>query len=439
MVRQKVIEPFEQVIHCYSAPGVAMKKRSKRRLDYERFLVIKSKGKVDDKLSGQVAQYEALNETLKLELPKLASLTMTIGKICGVQFVNIQTQWWAIWQDKVRVVLEDSQVPKDIAEIVEMFSREYKYGEARAHELGIISGNFGQGVERDSGVTRSSQGDGSSLHAKSRPSDLSRTRGLSMTSDKSPSLPTPDFAKRHSGQFTFSPLVTNAPGLPQFAYSHQPYSTSHSRAGSGSPATPDHTGRPHASSLARPGTSRSYTSDNGMQRISTDYNHQHRRESGSTYNSASHHIDGPPMSGRPFSGIFHSAMPLPDGPEESQRSSRASSREREASDGFNVLYLAASLFEFNISATKSEAGYPYLTYQAGEVSFLLLAIPSSANIRSDLRCHRRKGRAMACQKPRRSFPDCWLDLEQTFCSFSDRLKSLQMSSLVLMAFRKAGL
>jgi hypothetical protein len=33
-----------------------------------------------------------------------------------------------------------------------------------------------------------------------------------------------------------------------------------------------------------------------------------------------------------------------------------------------VLYLAASLFEFNITATKSEAGYPYLTYGAGEVS-----------------------------------------------------------------------
>jgi len=60
-------------------------------------------------------------------------------------------------------------------------------------------------------------------------------------------------------------------------------------------------------------------------------------------------------------------MPLPDGPEDSQRSSRASSRDRNISHGFNVLYLAASLFEFNISATKKEAGYPYLTYQAGEI------------------------------------------------------------------------
>jgi len=32
-----------------------------------------------------------------------------------------------------------------------------------------------------------------------------------------------------------------------------------------------------------------------------------------------------------------------------------------------VLWLAASLFEFNIETTKHEAGYPYLTYQAGEI------------------------------------------------------------------------
>jgi len=59
---------------------------------------------------------------------------------------------------------------------------------------------------------------------------------------------------------------------------------------------------------------------------------------------------------------------LPDGPEESRRSSRASSRERgPAHDGYNVLWLAASLFEFNITTTKHEAGYPYLIYQAGEI------------------------------------------------------------------------
>jgi hypothetical protein len=364
-----VIEPFEQVIQAYGPPGLAMKKRSKRRLDYEKSLVAKSQGKkIDEKLKELVDQYEALNETLKLELPKLSSMTEQIGNICLAQFINIQAQWYGIWQEKVRVVLEESQMPKDIKDIVDMFTRDYKYVKARAAELGIVNGTFDNGMNTRG--SQSTQDDDSSLKTKGRPSNLSsRSRGLSFTGDKSPSLPTPDFAKRHSGQFTFSPIVSDSPGLSQFPYQSQPFSASHSGAGSGSPATPDPTGsRPHAPTMPRPSTGRSYTSDNGAPRASTDYNTQRRRESGSTYNSASHYVDGPPPpSARPYSGLFHSAMPLPDGPEESQRSSRASSRDRNDSGGYNVLYLAASLFEFNISATKSEAGYPYLTYQAGEV------------------------------------------------------------------------
>jgi hypothetical protein len=68
----KVIEPFEQVIHAYGPPGLAMKKRNKRRMDYEKYMTLKGQGrKVDEKLQELVDQYEALNETLKHELPKL--------------------------------------------------------------------------------------------------------------------------------------------------------------------------------------------------------------------------------------------------------------------------------------------------------------------------------------------------------------------------------
>jgi dynamin-binding protein len=339
-----------------------MKKRAKRRLDFERALAFKSQNKkIDEKLQDQVNQYEALNETLKLELPKLSALTVSLGKTCLAQLVQIQTEWYDIWQGKVRAVLETSQIPKNVQEIVEMHFREFKYVEARTQELGIISGYFDSlSKTRGSQSTQDDESARPSLSVTNR----SRNRGHSVNSDKSPSLPTPDFAKRSSGQFTFSPLVSNSPGLPQFVY--QTSFSVHARAGSGSgsPATPDGFGSRQHTNLPRPNTGRSYTSDNGM-RPSNDYNTQVRRESGSGSIYNMHHADGP-HTGRPYSGVFHSA--LPDGPEESQRSSRASSRDRNFSGGYNVLYLAASLFEFNISATKSEAGYPYLTYQAGEVS-----------------------------------------------------------------------
>lgn len=349
----------------YTKPGEAMQKRNKRRLDYEKSLTYKAQGKkIDEKLAAQVAQYDALNETLKIELPKLSSLTKKLGQLVEVRLLNLKTSWYEVWQKKLTAGLEASQLPRDNNDILDMFHRDFKYTDVKMKELGINNGSFGNGS-----ATRGSQSTQDDDSRRPRPSNLSnRSRGLSVNSDKSPSLPTPEFAKRHSGQFSFSPIMSNSPGLPQFAYQNMPYSNGHSRAGSGSPATPDtaSSARPHHGVMARPGTSRSHTSDTGMTgmvRGNSDYNTPHRRESGSTYNS---HYE--PPSARPYSGLFHSAMPMPDGPEDSQRSSRASSRDRNISGGYNVLYLAASLFEFNISATKSEAGYPYLTYQAGEVS-----------------------------------------------------------------------
>ena len=86
---------------------------------------------------------------------------------------------------------------------------------------------------------------------------------------------------------------------------------------------------------------------------------------------------GPHLKGPPFPGKFHNELPLPNqegGPENLQPSRESIERGQFESGGYNVLYLAASLFEFNISATKLEAGYPYLTYQAGEVSTCLFSI-----------------------------------------------------------------
>ncbi|KAM3066907.1 hypothetical protein ACMFMG_007053 [Clarireedia jacksonii] len=377
-IRQRVIGPFESVIHSYSPPLLAMKKRAKRRVDYEKYLVNKAAGKrIDERLEELVSQYEALNETLKMELPKLSALTEKIGRICLGNLVDIQTTWYRTWQEKVKTVLDTNQMPKDTMDILHAFNRDYKYVEARAQELSIINGTFKEGGNWSAAVSiqDADNHDASSASsikdAKGRRSESSyRSRGLSVaTNDKShsPSLPTPEFAKRLSGQFSFSPILATGPGLPHAPYQPAAYSNSYSIGGFVTPASPEHGGsRVHSST--RPPTSRSMASDNGgIPRISTDL--AHRRESSSTQASASYLIDGPirEREQRPFSGIFHSAMPLSDGPEDSARSSRASSHERPHGSRYNVIYLAASLFEFHIEATKTEAGYPYLTYSAGEI------------------------------------------------------------------------
>ncbi|KAK0657185.1 hypothetical protein B0T16DRAFT_320345 [Cercophora newfieldiana] len=361
-VRKHVIEPFEQVIRCYGNPTLALKKRSKRRLDFDKYLSLKANGKkVDKQLTELVEQYEALNDTLKKELPKLSALTAKVGNICLGKFVSIQATWYLVWKEKVKAPLQDLGHVPELSEIVTTFQREFQLQEERASAIGILNptlkGRTSQSTTDDTSSTLSK--------TRSRPADLlpSRGRGLSINSDHVPSLPTPDFAKRNSGQFSLSP---SSPGH----YYRDYYSgiNGHSRGISGSPITPDPASATRPTmGLARPNTGRSFESTSiSIPRQSSESAanaaSQNWRDSNSTYNS-----NYPGTEARRLSGLFHSALPLPDGPEESMRSSRASSSERPNNGGYNVLWLAASLFEFNIETTKHEAGYPYLTYQAGEI------------------------------------------------------------------------
>ena len=63
-----------------------------------------------------------------------------------------------------------------------------------------------------------------------------------------------------------------------------------------------------------------------------------------------------------FSGIFSSALPMSDSP----TTTRPTTPDRSQTPP-KVLFLAASLFEFNIASDRQEAGYPYLRYVQGEV------------------------------------------------------------------------
>ncbi len=354
------------MIKSYGNPSLAMKKRSKRRLDYEKFVQLKKNGKkIDKQLAELVEQYEALNEALKKELPKLSSLTEKVGNICLGNFVNIQTQWFAIWKEKVKVVLDDQQIP-ETADIINTFQRDYKFQEEQINSIGIINpASIGR-------PSQSASTEDSASKLRPRPAELSslssRGRGLSINSDVAPTLPTPDFMRRNSGQLTISPSATSIPSPHQYYYRDY-YSgiNSHSRPGSGSPMASEFSlgTRSLAAPSVRPGTGQSYESG-AMTRQSLDSGAHARRHSNSANPSPYQATEN-----QRFSGLFQSALPLSDTPERQPRppqaSSRGSSRDRNPINGYNVLWLAASLFEFNIETTKHEAGYPYLTYQAGEV------------------------------------------------------------------------
>ena len=336
-----------------------MKKRNKRRLDYEKSIQLKKGGKkMDKQLTELVEHYEALNDTLKKELPQLSTLTEKVGNICLGNMINIQAKWWFIWKEKVRGVAAMTEVP-EVSDIVSTFHRDFRDMEEQILGLSILN---------PASRTRTSQSttdDSTISRTKSRPSDIGtpRSRGLSVTSDMAPILPTPDFQR--SGQLTMSPPVGNNAVAGPHGYFYRDYYSGLNSRGPASPTSSDFSNAPRSipAMTVRPGTGRSFDST-GMPRPSTDSvpAPHARRDSNSTHNA-------PPSisESNRGSGIFHSALPMAETSEEPQRSSRASSRERITSRGYNILWLAASLFEFNIETTKHEAGYPYLTYQAGEV------------------------------------------------------------------------
>jgi hypothetical protein len=210
--------------------------------------------------------------------------------------------------------------------------------------------------------------DGASARLRLRPAELSpRHRGLSLNNDIAPTLPTPDFMKRHSGQFTTSPSIASMSSPSQFYRDYHNGVNGHANPPSDSPKALEFSSgsRSLATPPVRPGTGHSHDSS-GAVRQSMESSSQSRQYSNSAQPSPYHAPDN-----HRFSGLFQSALPMSDAqerpPRRSQVSSRGSSRERQPVNGYNVLWLAASLFEFNIEATKHEAGYPYLTYQAGEV------------------------------------------------------------------------
>lgn len=363
-IRKHVIEPFELVIRSYQNPLLAMKKRNKRRLDYERSVQLKKGGKkIDRQLTELVEHYEALNDTLKKELPQLSALTEKVGNICLGNMINIQSRWWHIWREKIRGVAATAEA-REFSEVVTTFQRDFREMEEQVMNLGILNQIL---KPRNSQSTL----DDTVSRVKSRPSDLGtpRLRGLSMTSDQAPALPTPDFNKSHTIPFPASPPgPANNSGPVSSNYFYRDYYSGLGSRGPASPASSEfsNVARSIPPITARPSTGRSYDSTGVMPRPSMDSlptNHLRRESNAAT---------SPALSGgenRRNSGLFQSALPLAETPEEPQRgrSSRASSRERHVTKGYNVLWLAASLFEFNIETTKHEAGYPYLTYAAGEV------------------------------------------------------------------------
>jgi dynamin-binding protein len=334
-------------------------KRGKRRLDYERHLGMKAANKkIDDKTMAQVREYEALNETLKFELPKLAALTERIGKVCMERFVFIQSDWWGTLQAKIKAVSDANHVSTELDIIVEHFRRDFRYPEARLSELSITKEEFLQsiGTGRLSQSTTATREDDASIHSRTRNGTMSatsRSRGISLNSDHTPNL------SAHESQIRFSDGLTQ-----------NPETTSNRR------LTVEYPPIGRENWLISPTTAAIESALKGYSpRQSSERSHDPETPWRSV--NASDAINIPtrkssvpqPLSlDVPDTYIQKLRSRYPIEMYENPESPGYSPIDGEPPEGYKVLYLAASLFEFNFSGDKRVGDLRYLTYQAGEVS-----------------------------------------------------------------------
>lgn len=398
-VKKSVIEPMISLIKIYDGPNKLIHKRNKRITDYARFRATKDRGdKPDKKTTEQGEQFMAVNDTLKDELPKLYAMTGRLIEACLNNFVQLQVQWNIVWRRKLSQVLEDDKVPSNVAEIVKDFKADFAFFEASVNALGTCNGsllaeavnlvNFPSPMtlkgDDGSSTQVSSTRQGSSL-------DVSKRRTLSVSSEASPVLPQPDFGVHNNGGFfnvdtgvhlphlpaglrltqnsdssrqrmrASSAVSTNSPRTPEMPGSYRSYSNAGTPVNSG-PVRPS-SAQPRTVTDPSPSLPRPSVETPSFNRMSEDSTYLSRPLSGATYPQVAHSSQprAPSPSAR-YSGLFHSAMPMSDSPR-TQSPIEGSDRK-----DLNVIFLAASVYEFNIDRARKTAGYPYLTYVAGEVS-----------------------------------------------------------------------
>ncbi|CAK1367997.1 unnamed protein product [Cercospora beticola] len=360
-VQKRVLAPMIQCIKLHEGPQNAINKRKKKIVDYAKCKSEERRGQKPDKKTVEASElYVALNEQLKIDLPKLYTLTAQLVQNCLNCFIDIQLKWQGTWERKLKPLLEAADVPSSIQQIEPAFKPDFVEIERRCNKLSICNGTLK--VEAASFLsTTPTLAESSETTSKRRPSTLdSSNRTLSVGSESSHNANN----RRHSGIYSpgsegqfpadsrnrSSSAIASRQPAPSAAAGSRPWPNSAAHTPSSSfsatrPATADSPSLPPSSYFPRQ---------------SHEAPRSHRPTSDASYYTA--RPTPAEVEQHRFSGLFSSALP-PDVTSPPQEATPP----RTAPADMPILFVCASLFEFSIDRTRKEGGYPYLQYVQGEV------------------------------------------------------------------------
>ncbi|KAI9663449.1 MAG: hypothetical protein M1831_002458 [Alyxoria varia] len=318
--------------------------------EYANFKAAQAKGgKIDKRLKEQGENFLAINDSLKSELPTLYEKTSHIGRLCQRNLITLKRDWNQVMYRKLLPILDIQGTPESYDDIEKEFNGDFKYASAALSNLPICNGAI-QSSSPPSLNEKTPQ------DKSKRPSTTSSHGGVSHNSKTPPSYSTPDFGHRGSaGSYTTisqpgtnpRPSVDNGRGhLHSEGRLHQ----QQARHGSES-AQQGHVPGLNTKNLAPPSTGGTFLFGNTPQATpdTASANAQSYGSAGaSSVRGQERHLQNL-VPNEP-----HNEPALYDG--QSKK---------------DVLFIAASLYEFRLDRTREHLTYPFLTYECGEIFDIL--------------------------------------------------------------------
>lgn len=391
-VRTRVLKPVADLWEVWGAYQRTIEQRKKLLLYYVKHKQsVDRSEKVDPLLEESAQKFTAINDTLKHELPLLYERTKDLMRMLMARFLGLQKDWYKTCSKKILPLLESepqhtTSLRYDLESYVERFYSDYRPMQDLMNKMNIINRNLLADVSSMTSPvpTLSSDGGGSSRNS------TSRNRTASMSSDMS------NVESRNRNSGGYSSQAQRRPYDPSRPSPTGPaYPSLFQNGGSTSRSNPGPTSLREARALS-PVSDASEATIMRERSSGRSHNHSFLAMDGTTeYEEYSpfgvNTFDFPPQLGPTFlspinsltqtvsasssqptslpgsartSAVFSSALPMSD-------SIRGSTEELPPMPGDTsepeVLFLAASLFEFNIAHDRREGGYPYLVYVPGEI------------------------------------------------------------------------
>lgn len=358
-VTKRVVNPMVACINLHKGPQNAINDRKKRIVDYAKRQAMEKRGeKPDKKTIADSDVYVALNDQLKLELPKLYGFTANLVHTCLSCFLDIQLTWYKTWERKLRPLLEPAEIPDSIQQIEPSWRAEFSQVKDSLTQLGVCNGsvlaataNFLSPIPAQDDWSMSSK----------RPTLDDSNRTMSVSNDSSPAPGISAYKRRSSNNGAAADVTQDGRMRSSSSMSakNPPALTPGSVASSNRPWSSSNGATPTSSyNQGRPSTATAPSSSSHLPlRSSAEQNRSPRPNSGDTYFTAR----PDQRDENQFSNLFSSAMP------NDSLEPPAPTSPRPATGSTPVLFVCASLFEFSIDKTRRDGGYPYLTYVQGEV------------------------------------------------------------------------